>query len=355
MRNTNLGLAVNDNTIDSSYLNAYDLSERGIVFTACKLSHQESMSHSTPAAVYYVPLYSYAGERDPDILELKVRTVKLGSCSQPKFNKDGSMIGFIHAPVQHPEDRKIYLKHVHEPTLNAISVAEMVTGHSDQWHASLVDFSFTPNGHSMYITARECGSIGLFKLDLQPHASPRLLLPPSHGSCHAVYPLHASDNERAFVTTSSFVENSLYQVVLVDGLDVEPVSVSSLSRHGAGLGLSRKQVSEFYFEGGGDSRGGDYFCHAHMVRPREFDAKRRKFPVAILLHDGPIAAWDNAWDSQVRSNPIGTTRSRSLTLIIIQVECCRLGRAGLHCRATKPQWQHWIWPRVCIMYVVLAV
>ncbi|KAH7035635.1 uncharacterized protein B0I36DRAFT_94901 [Microdochium trichocladiopsis] len=298
MRNTDLDLAVPNDNPEPSGFDSYDISERGIVFVASNPSSQDPVRHGLQATVYYTPLYSYTSQHGLDILELRVRSVSPGTCSQPKFNKDGTMIGFIHAPVQCPEDRQIYIKHVHEPSLNAISVSDMVTGHGDQWQSSLVDFCFSPNGHSMYLTARECGRVALFKLELQPHARPRSLLTSSHGSCHGVYPLHADDNERVLVTTSSFVENSLYQVVLVDGPDVEPMPVSSLSRHGAGLGLSRSQVSEIYFEGGEGSRGGDYFCQAHVVRPRDFDPKRHKYPVAILVHDGPTAAWDNCWDTQ---------------------------------------------------------
>lgn len=301
IRDTDLQVCAFDKCPETGLASAYAISERGIVFAAKRSSDLDtSVQHAAPVGIYHVPLYSYMSQHDPEVLELKVRSASRGICSQPKFNKDGTMIGFIHAPLHCPEDRHIYIKHVHEPSLSAISVSDMVTGHGEDWQASLVDFSFSPNGHSMYLTARDCGRIALFKLDLQPNARPRLLLSEAHGSCHAVYPLHAHDNERVLVTTSSFVENSLYQVALVDGPSVEPMPVSSLSRHGASLGLSRSQVSEIYFEGGRGTCGVEYFCQAHVLKPRNFDPARRKYPVAILVHDGPIAAWDNTWNHQVR-------------------------------------------------------
>jgi dipeptidyl aminopeptidase/acylaminoacyl peptidase len=165
----------------------------------------------------------------------------------------------------------------------------MVTG--KPWSLSPTGFRFSADGHSIYTTAHDVGQIGLYHLKLQPNAYPQPLL--RTGSVSAYYPLGQRDSGKLLVTSSSFVENCLYQVISHDP-GVEPIVLSSASNHGSKLGLSRKQVSEIYYEGGGD-----YIVHAWILKPRVFDGVK-KFPLAVLVHEGPPhGAWLNAWDVQV--------------------------------------------------------
>ncbi|KAJ8122876.1 hypothetical protein ONZ43_g1038 [Nemania bipapillata] len=75
--------------------------------------------------------------------------------------------------------------------------------------------------------------------------------------------------------------------------DVDPFVLSSASDYGSKFGLSPNQVSEIYFEGGGN-----YIVHAWIVKPRHFH-ENEKFPLAILVHDSlPSTTWLNSWNTK---------------------------------------------------------
>ncbi|KAI3322078.1 prolyl oligopeptidase [Xylariaceae sp. AK1471] len=262
----------------------YGLCDKGIVVAA------ENSKYSDPVwgdvnSVYFIRVHSF----DTGTLEAPKKITPQsdeyqGLCSFPQFSPSGSMIAFLRRPRSNSEGSQIYVHHMESRT--AISVFDMVTG--KPWPLAPTSFRFSADGHSVYITAHDCGQVGLYHLNLQPNAYPRPLL--RNGSVSSCYPLGKSNGSRVLVTSSSFVESCLYQVVSHDPV-VEPVILSSASKHGFKFGLSPRQVSEIYFEGGGN-----YIVHAWIVKPRHFDGMK-KYPLAVLVHDGPsIGAWLNAWN-----------------------------------------------------------
>jgi dipeptidyl aminopeptidase/acylaminoacyl peptidase len=170
-------------------------------------------------------------------------------------------------------------------------------------------FEFAPNGHSVYLTASDCGRVALYKLDLQPNASPNIIM--RHGSVSAFHSLKQEKDGAGnlLVTSSSIVEPWIYQILDGDsGVESEPWVVSAAS-HVMKIGLSPKQVSEIYFEGSGD-----YCVQAWVVKPRGFDPSK-KYPLCLLVHGGPMGAWADGWSTRVMIRMIlkNTTCSRWLT------------------------------------------
>jgi dipeptidyl aminopeptidase/acylaminoacyl peptidase len=108
------------------------------------------------------------------------------------------------------------------------------------------------------------------------------------------YPLKKGKDDKLLVSSSSFIENSVYRIIDISE-KADPVIVSSMSKHGSKLGLSHAQVSEMYFEGAGE-----YCVQAWVVKPSNFD-KEKKYPLALLIHGGPEDAWREAWST--RWNP----------------------------------------------------
>lgn len=264
----------------------YDLCKDGITVAA---EHRGS-PQTDPSNVYFVHVQSFGAGMSEPPKKIPIQSEEgRGICTLPQFSPDGSMIAFLRAEGSNREKSQIYIYHTLESE-SAISVFDMVTG--NPWPLTPTNFRFSANGHALYLTAEDCGHVGLYHLDLLPSAYPRTLL--RNGAVSAFYPLGQDD--RVLVTTSSFVENCRYQIVSHEPA-VEPFLLSSASNHGAKLGLSPKQISDIYFEGGGN-----YVVHAWIVMPRHFD-KTKKYPLVILVHDNiPNKSWLNAWDMKVRES-----------------------------------------------------
>ncbi|KAI0859511.1 prolyl oligopeptidase [Xylaria cubensis] len=264
----------------------YDLCETGITVAASS-SEYRNQTWSSLSSVYLIHVYSFhTGTHDaPKKISVQSEEYQ-GIFTLPQFCPDGHMIAFLLCHRPRGESSQIYVYHTSE-SQSAISVFDMVTG--KPWSLAPIGFRFSADGHSFYIMAEDSGQVGLYHLNLQPNAYPRALL--RDGTVSAFHPLGRGDNGKLLVTSSSFVENCLYQVVSNDPI-IEPLILSSASNNGSRFGLSPKQVSEIYFEGGG----GDYVVHAWIVRPRNF-AESKKYPLAVLVHNTTDNnAWLNAWN-----------------------------------------------------------
>ncbi|KAI1853145.1 hypothetical protein JX266_001851 [Neoarthrinium moseri] len=278
-----------------SHTNEFDISDDAIVFTARDTQVDDPMKTGL-TGVYLVSLDSFSepvtqsAKRIPLQVEIDPRTrTDQGHCSQPRFSPNGSIVGFLRAPNGRSMEQSIFVKL--PDSRSAIDVFSMVTGNS--WNLFPSGFEFAPSGHALNVRAEDAGRTGLYQVDLQPNAYPRTIL--RNGSVSAYYPLRRDKDEALFVTSSSLVEPWIYQVVNTDPtLESEAWIVSNASQH-SNLGLSPKQVSEIYFEGGGD-----YIVQAWVIKPRDFDPQQ-KYPLCLLVHGGPVGAWGDGWST--RWNP----------------------------------------------------
>ncbi len=153
----------------------------------------------------------------------------------------------------------------------------------------------------------------------------------SDGTISAYYPLNfeGSTGKTLLVSGSNFVESSYYELVDIDS-GYEPRRVST-ARDASKYGLSRKsQVSEMYFEGGGD-----YVVQAWMVKPSHFD-KNKKYPVVLMIHGGPQASWRDEWHMRVGL----PKRIRKTPADHAQVESHGMGRAGIRRGLAQPYGKH---------------
>ncbi|KAI0515323.1 prolyl oligopeptidase [Xylaria bambusicola] len=279
---TGLRIPLEESGLYEDAKSQYDMCENGIIITAESPEYQNPGPSGT-SNIYFIRIRSF----ENGIIEAptKIETQSEGCqaiCTMPQFSPDGALISFLCNQTVNREWTEIYVYHT-SASQSAVNVFGMVTGRP--WDLAPTSFRFSANGHSLYITAEDCGQVGLYRLNLQPHAYPVPLL--RYGTVSAYYPLRRSDNGEVLVTSSSFVESCFYQVISDDAA----VMLSSSSDHGSKLGLSPKQVSEIYYEGGGD-----YIVHAWVMKPQSFD-ETKKYPLAILVHDAAgFRSWLNAWD-----------------------------------------------------------
>ncbi|KAF7535692.1 hypothetical protein G7054_g5169 [Neopestalotiopsis clavispora] len=274
----------------------FDVSQEGIIFAATEKNVSDPR-RSLLSNIWHLAVQSFCEDsaQGPSKILLQTEihpqsTNDQGYCSRPVFSPDGSMIAFLRSSYERPLDKSIWLKHA--DSRSAIDVSLMITGRP----CSLLPhgFSFAPDGHALYIQAPNSGRTSLYRLDLLPNAEPRLLS--RKGSVSAYHTLRQEDDNfgKLLVTGSSFVEPWFYQVIdtSLSSEPTPPCDVSRASQHIA-LGLSQKQVSEIYFEGVGD-----YFVQAWVIKPRDFDPGKKRYPLCLLVHDGPNGHWKDAWDTQ---------------------------------------------------------
>ncbi|KAH8681105.1 prolyl oligopeptidase [Xylariales sp. PMI_506] len=275
-------------------LEEFDVCSRGIVFSATDVSIDDPM-RAAQSSIYFIELDSFcqATTRVPQRVSVQAEThapskFDQGYCHSPRFGPNASVFAFVRAPFDRQAARSIFVKHV--DSSSAIDVFTMVTG--AQWNLVPTAFEFAPGGHSLYITASDCGRVSLYKLDLLPGAYPQPIM--RTGSVLAYYPLHKRSDEmdRLLVTSSTIVEPWICQIVnAAFAAESQPWVVSQASAI-TSVGLSATQVSEIYFEGAGD-----YNVHAWVVKPREFDLRNKRYPLCLLVHGGPRSSWDDAWNT----------------------------------------------------------
>ncbi|KAL8381289.1 hypothetical protein RB595_005524 [Gaeumannomyces hyphopodioides] len=313
---------------------AYDIGPRGIAFSARSQGPPARGNRILPPCsdVYFLPLESFAAEeedlmpglgisngasRHPQPIKIAMlENAQEGRCSNVRFSPDGTMLAFLKTPVARHPDTRLFVSHIDPP-------AAFSSGHPDPslsafdvlgaWDLRPSRFEHHPSGRSIIVAADDSGCTALYRLALEDHSpAPSLLFRPRSGSVHGFHAVPEVATAAAaapatagqlLVSSSSLTESGVFQLVGCDGGahddDFEPVTLAAgPRRHGVRFDLSRaRQVSEMYFEGGGD-----YCVQAFVVRPSNFDASR-KYPFILLLHGEPAGAsrdmWHMSWNPAV--------------------------------------------------------
>ncbi|KAI1468867.1 alpha/beta-hydrolase [Daldinia caldariorum] len=261
----------------------FDISQNGIVFAAQDLILEpKPIRRRSHAYILQLDSFARASTQGPRKIILPDNPPDDGPYESrfhgrdPHFSPDGSEVAF-------GEGYSIYLYHL--GTRKTVNVLDTFADKTLPWTAGLMRFA--RSGNAVYLTAENHGRVSIYKIDLRSRTEPELLF--RGGSVTSCYPL-GEDDASVLITSSSLVDGSLYNIVNADGSQESKV-LSSLTNHGARLGISSSQISEIYFKGAGDD-----YVHAWMVKPSHFEEGRR-YPVMICVHGGPMCSWQDEWDA----------------------------------------------------------
>lgn len=270
----------------------FDISKAGLVFIA-KDPNLDPASH-TKTDLYYIPLKYFTEPVAPDPQVIFTGCFR-GYCGSPAFSPDGRSLAFTRMKIDGYESDKprLFLISDINDIYNVQEFFESKDGNGF-WDRCPGKIIWSSDGDKIYVVAEEHGRAKLFELPSKPSLAtnlPKAII--SSGSINDVKVLRG-DDRRLLVTSTSFIESSQYCIVDPIGNTGDTI-ISSSSKGGKAFGLSQDQVGELWYKGAGD-----YDVHAWIIKPSNFD-KRKRYPLAYLIHGGPQGAWTESWST--RWNP----------------------------------------------------
>ncbi|KAK4461269.1 dipeptidyl-peptidase 5 [Cladorrhinum samala] len=309
----------------------FDISTSGLVFVAKDPELDPAIY--TKTNLYYIPLSSFTETSPP--APTMVQTPGLeGYSNSPVFSHSGKKVAFTRMKSNQYESDKTRLLVV--PDISDLSkpAQEFYATEDGKggWDSRPDSILWSLNDSELFVTAEQTGANVIFKLPSSPSEADKL--PESVRSIDSgsvadikilstntntttttttTNPTSSSSSEtRLFVTSSSLIDNSCYSIANPSAGTFS--TVSSASKQGKTFGLHRRSVSDITFKGAGD-----YDVHALVMKPSDFDSKK-KYPLAFLIHGGPQGAWADSWSTRwnpavfaeqgyvvVAPNPTGST------------------------------------------------
>lgn len=269
----------------------FDISGSGLVFVA--RDPELNPAYYTKSDLYFVPLASFAQSTPP--APQVARTDGLSGYSEsPRFSHDGKKVAFVRMrDVQYEADKtRLMLVPDVDQWGEAREFYKSDDGKGD-WDCSPSRIEWSANNSELYVVAEKHGTQVLWKINSSPEKEGSLPEPIyTRDSVNHVACLSKTD-ARLLITTSSLIESACYSALDPSTKDV--TVLSSATKNGKALGLSRAQISDFWFAGC-DGRQ----VHALVMKPSSFD-EVNMYPLAFFVHGGPQSAWGDRWNT--RWNP----------------------------------------------------
>ncbi|KAF1839938.1 dipeptidyl-peptidase 5 precursor [Cucurbitaria berberidis CBS 394.84] len=326
----------------------FDISKYGLVFTA-------KDPCLNPAAHTKSNLYISASEKFWDELHLtrvpKIEKTSIkgfdGASTSPTWSNSGKMIAFLSMKTDGYESDKnqpFIIRDYKQPSqLSSIFASQDGRG---KWDRSPQSIAWSPDDWQLYFTAEENGRGNLYRAGPPKSPDGKQRLPSLLVKGGTITAAQVLKNGDIFVTSTSFIENSLYSLVPIskrsNQTDVYTLAnddrpfdsipdhlttqyISSNTRSGSMFGLSRRQINEIHWPGAAP----DTLIHAWVVKPSNFSSLK-KYPLAYLIHGGPQGAWTDGWRNPlvfaeqgyvvICPNPTGSTGYGQVFVDAIQGE-----------------------------------
>lgn len=269
----------------------FDISESGLVFVSKDPDVNPALY--TKTNLYYVPLKTFTEAEPPTPILIETPGLE-GYTSSPVFSHCGKKVAFGRMRDKQYESDKPQLLLL--PDINDVTKVERFYETEDgagSWDYRPESIVWSGDDSTLFVAAETCGRNAVWSLPSSPAKATEhpVQVKTIVGSVTDFRLLgHTS---KLFVTSSSLIDNSCYSVTDPENNTAD--IISSNSKQGKTFGLSRSNCDDIWFKGAGD-----YDVHALMLRPSNFD-KKKKYPLCMLIHGGPQGAWLDGWST--RWNP----------------------------------------------------
>lgn len=268
--------------------NEFDICGDGIVFSSRNL-RERGPGGSPATSIYFARLDSFSLPAEAMPRQIFIPTsFEPASITNVRFSPDESAVGFLYTAYEDPYNTRLYLGSVE--SLDAFDVFSLVTCVDDDDPNPPNAFEFVGSSDSVILRSHHLGHQALSHLMLEDGAEPKVFFAGS--SCTAFYPLRHGDWDNLLVTSSNFIDSSLWQIVRVSDASIVR-TVSSATKNGAKFNLSSSMVMDSWFEGANG-----YFIHSWLILPKDFD-ENHKYPWVLVPHGSPAMAWNNEWSTLV--------------------------------------------------------
>ncbi|TQW01202.1 oligopeptidase family protein [Cordyceps javanica] len=266
----------------------FDIAGCGVAFIGRDLA-KTSPQQSENTYPYFVAIDSYtlppAQKPHPIVVPPNLE----GQATCIRLSPDGSTIGFLFSKEGGDlEDRHLYLSSTNAlKSFNFFQIVSRIVPDDD--YNPPTRFDFAGDAFSCIFMSEDCGRVVISHLKLGEHRKPVIIF--NQGSAADYHPVLEGDWSRLLVSSSSFIDNSIWQVIDVSEQKIVR-TISSYTRNGQKFGLHADMVSEIWFEGSEDT-----LMHCFVVRPADFD-QNKKYPWILSPHGGPEGAWTDGWKQQ---------------------------------------------------------
>ena len=301
----------------------FDISHKGIAFMARSFKAERNWEFAVANFPYFVPVDSWTipPSQKPKPIGTKAKSHEVWVGGGVKFSPDAENIAFMYGLLNDPYNKRLHMTSV--ASLDAFDVLALVNAVELETcdHDPIDGFDFAGSSSEMILVSQHLGRSAISTLKLADGEKPRMIY--NEGTLAGLFPLKEGKFGELLVSTSSFIDSSLWQVLDVKEGEISRV-VSSATKHGAKYGLHKKQVQEIWFSGADD------ICvQSWMILPSDFD-ENKKYPWVFLPHGGPVSVWADSWSTRVSSIVFGNPSKNDLLTLATIVEHGGLGRSWIY-------------------------
>ena len=233
-----------------------------------------------------------AGRSEPWSTNFDVYSVPADGSAAPK-NLTASNQAWDAYPLPSADGKTLYYLAMKRPTFEAdrfgIMALDLASGKAHeidpQWDRSPGGLQLSTSGKVLYATADDNGQHPLFAIDIASGKASKLTGPGN------VAGFSVGKNGIVFARDTLKSPDDLFAIGADGGKETQLTHLNAQRLADARMG----DVEWYSFKG---AKGEE--VHGYVVKPVDFD-KRKKYPVAFLIHGGPQGSWVN--DFHYRWNP----------------------------------------------------